>query len=132
MKLTRSVSYAVGILLRVLREDSQAPMTAAKIAKGCKFPPRFLYRVLRRLVDAQLMHGVSGPGGGYALARPASKITLYDVVVAVEGAPETTTLAPVHKSQTKAIHLINQLSERGAVRFHQELKRVTLARLAKL
>ena len=132
MKLTRSVSYAVGILLRVLREDSDSPMTAAQIAKGCKFPPRFLYRVLRRLVDAQLMHGVSGPGGGYALARPASKITLYDVVVAVEGAPDITTLEPVHKSQTKAIQLINQLSERGAARFHQELKRVTLAKMAKL
>jgi Rrf2 family protein len=87
---------------------------------------------LRRLVDAQLMHGVSGPGGGYALARPASKITLYDVVVAVEGAPDITTLEPVHKSQTKAIQLINQLSERGAARFHQELKRVTLAKMAKL
>ncbi|MBX3412095.1 MAG: Rrf2 family transcriptional regulator [Pirellulales bacterium] len=132
MKLTRSVSYAVGILLRVLREGSQGPMTAAQIAKGCKFPPRFLYRVLRRLVDAQLMHGVSGPGGGYALARPASKITLYDIVVAVEGTPETTKLAPVHKSQAKAIDLINQLTDRGATRFHQEMKRVTLAKMAKL
>lgn len=132
MKLTRSVSYAVGILLRVLQENAGGPMTAARIAKGCKFPPRFLYRVLRRLVDAELMHGVSGPGGGYALARPASKITLLDIVVAVEGTPEMTRLVPVHKSQTKAIGRINELSEKGAARFHQELKRITLSQLAKL
>lgn len=132
MKLTRSVSYAVGILLRVLQEDADGQMTAARIAKGCKFPPRFLYRVLRRLVDAGLMHGVSGPGGGYALARPAAKITLLDIVVAVEGTPETSKLGPVHKSQTKAINLINELGEKSAKRFHQDLKRVTLARLARL
>lgn len=132
MKMTRSVSYAVGILLRVLQEDSKGPMTAARIAKGCKFPPRFLYRVLRRLVDARLMNGVSGPGGGYALARPASKITLYDIVVAVEGSPENSKLAPVHKSQAHAIELINQLSATSAARFNQQLKRVSLARMAKL
>ena len=71
MKLTRSVSYGIGILLQIHQQSRGAPVTAAKIARGCRFPPRFLYRVLHKLVDAGLLRGTSGPGGGYALARPA-------------------------------------------------------------
>lgn len=132
MKLTRSVSYAVGILLRVHGSSIKGPMTAAQIAKGSKFPPRFLYRVLRRLVDAGLMSGISGPGGGYALAKPASKITLRDIVTAVEGPQTATPLAPVNGKQRKAIKHINQVAERNVKRFNQDLGRVTLAKLSKL
>lgn len=131
MKLTRSVSYAVGILLRVQREQADGPMTAAQISKGSKFPPRFLYRVLRRLVDAGLMHGVSGPGGGYALAKTPSKITLYDIVLAVEGSQKPAPLAPVNAKQRKAIKMINEISQRNAERFSKDLKKVTLAQLSK-
>ncbi len=41
MKLTRSVSYAVGILLQVADGSPEVPVTAARIAKGCRFPPDF-------------------------------------------------------------------------------------------
>ena len=52
MKLSSSISYAIGILLQVHVKGQEGPTTAATIATGCKFPPRFLYRILRRLVDA--------------------------------------------------------------------------------
>lgn len=107
-------------------------MTAARIAKGSKFPPRFLYRVLRRLVDAGLMSGTSGPGGGYALAKPAGKITLREIVAAVEGPQRPAPLAPVNTKQRHAIKFINDLSERNVKRFEQDLGRVTLAKLSKL
>src|SRR5688500_5065483 len=88
MRLTGSVSYAVGVLLKVEREGKGEAMTAARIARGARFPPRFLYRILRRLVDAGLLTGVSGPGGGYALARRPRRINLLDIVTAVEGPDE--------------------------------------------
>lgn len=132
MQLTRSVSYAVGILLQLHGNKTAGPMTAARISKGCKFPPRFLYRVLRRLVDAGLTTGVSGPGGGYSLAKPPSKITLLEVVNAVEGEQEAARLTPVRAKQRKAINSINQLCERNQQAFQNQLKRVTLSRLAKL
>jgi Rrf2 family iron-sulfur cluster assembly transcriptional regulator len=131
MKLTRSVSYAVGILLRVHAHKEEGAMTAAQIAKGCKFPPRFLYRVLRRLVDAGIITGVSGPGGGYALARPATAITLLQVVTAVEGTQRGNDLTPVHPKQKSAIRRINALCKQNEQQFHQSLKRVTLATLAR-
>lgn len=132
MNLTRSVSYAVGILLRIEGQKSKSPMTAAQISKGCKFPPRFLYRVLRRLVDAGLLTGVSGPGGGYQLAKPASKITLWEIVVAVEGTPQSSKLDPVSPKQRKAIKAINDVAQRCTQRCKQELQKQTLSKLARL
>ena len=102
MKLSRSVSYAVGILLRIAGGDGGGPMTAAAIARGCRFPPRFLYRILRRLVGAGLLRGMSGPGGGYSLARKAEAINLLDIVVAIEGDLTTTPLPPVTPKHRRA------------------------------
>src|SRR5688572_14260773 len=132
MKLSSSVSYAVGILLQVHVKGQDGPTTAATIAAGCKFPPRFLYRILRRLVDAGLLTGVSGPGGGYALARPPRKITLPDVVTAVEGPLETAQLSPVCANHRKAMKLVNQTSVRIGKQTGKELAKVNVQKLIAL
>jgi Rrf2 family protein len=131
MQLSRSVNYAICILLRVHAQKSKTPVTAAAIAKGCKFPPRFLYRVLRRLVDAEVMHGISGPGGGYSLARAPSKITLLDIVEAVEGEQKLSPLVVVGPKQSKAMKAINVLSKKSLDSFQRQMRRVTLSQLAR-
>lgn len=129
MKLTRSVSYAIGILLQVSDETLEAPVTAARIARGCRFPPRFLYRILRRLVDADLLGGTSGPGGGYRLSRSPRSITLLDIVAAVDAPPEASRLMPVKPGHKAAIAKVNQVCEDAAERFAAELKRLKLSDL---
>ena len=126
MRLTRSVSYAVGILLQIYQLAGEGQITAARISRGCHFPPRFLYRILRRLVDAGLLSGTSGPGGGYALAKPPKKITLLDIVSGIESAPSPSVLEPVCTKQRKAINQINRVCARGAKQFSAELDRITL------
>ena len=129
MKLSSSVSYAVGILLQVHVKGSSGAITAATIAEGCKFPPRFLYRILRRLVDAGLLTGVSGPGGGYALARKPRQINLLDVVSAVEGPMESSKLTPVCSRHRKPLQTVNETTAVIAKKSAQELKRVSLDKL---
>jgi Rrf2 family iron-sulfur cluster assembly transcriptional regulator len=130
MKLTRSVSYAVGVLLGVQQSRGDGPVPAASISRAGKYPPRFLYRVLRRLVDAGLLTGTSGPGGGYSLARPARKITLLDIVTAVEGKPTATKLDAISPAHRPAMRAINRITEASARRFRHDLAGVTLAKLA--
>ena len=132
MRLTRSVGYAVAILLQIEKDKSHALLTAAKITKNCKFPPRFLYRVLRRLVDAGLLVGTSGPGGGYTLARRRRPITLLDVVNAVESPPEASVLQPVCRRHAPAVRAINRVSRQSAKRFAAALRKITLAKLARM
>jgi Rrf2 family protein len=129
MNISRSVSYAIAILLKIGQEGKGGSMTAAQIAKGGKFPPRFLYRVLRRLVDAGLLRGVSGPGGGYALARQPKQIHMLDVVTAIEGERESNQLTAVHPRHRKAIDRVNAQIERDQAVCDRGLKRMTLATL---
>ncbi len=132
MKLTRSVGYAVGILLRVQGATEEGPMTADSISQGCKFPPRFLYRVLRRLVDAGLLQGISGPRGGYTLAKPPRQVRLLEIVQAVEEGANSGGLVPVNRQQKPAIDYVNELCERSAQQMQNQLAKVTLAQLAEL
>jgi Rrf2 family iron-sulfur cluster assembly transcriptional regulator len=132
MKLTLSVGYGVAVLLRIQAHADEGPVTAAKIARGCRFPRRFLYRVLHKLVDAGLLYGTSGPGGGYALARSPARITLLDIVAGVESRPAQSVLAPACPGQSAAIRRVNQLCRESAARFAAELKHVSLADLERL
>lgn len=130
MKLTRSVSYAVGILLRI-QGHRGGPMTAAAISRGCKFPPRFLYRILRRLVAAGLLRGASGPGGGYSLARPARQISVLDIIVAIEGDHEPRPLPAVNPHHRGALRQIDQINRRQFAAAKREFRKLTLERLAR-
>ena len=55
------------------------------VARARKIPERFLLKVLKPLVSARVLHSVKGPNGGYRLARPASDISLLEVLEAVDG-----------------------------------------------
>ncbi len=129
MKLSLSVSYAIGVLLQIQQRSREGPVTAAVICRGCQFPPRFLYRILRRLVAAGLLSGTSGPGGGYALARRPEQITLLDITGSVEGRPEASVLESACPHQRGAIAIVNKICKRDADRFALELKRISLADL---
>jgi Rrf2 family protein len=55
------------------------------IARAWGIPEGYLLKALRRLVSAQLVRSLKGPNGGYRLTRPAARISLLEVVEAVEG-----------------------------------------------
>lgn len=58
---------------------------ARQIARSMDIPGGFLSQVLAGLVKVGILSATAGPSGGYTLARPASEISLLDVVVAAEG-----------------------------------------------
>jgi Rrf2 family protein len=58
---------------------------AERIAQAQEVPPKFLENILGDLRQGGLVRSQRGAEGGYWLARPASEITLADVIRAVEG-----------------------------------------------
>ncbi len=132
MKLTLSVGYGIGVLLQIQAQARDGPVTAARIARGCHFPPRFLYRVLRKLVDAGLLRGTSGPGGGYSLAKQPREITVLDIVRGVENSPEPTVLVSPCSAHRKAISRVNKLCRQNAEWFTDELGGLSLADLIRM
>src|SRR6185312_15778429 len=56
-----------------------------ELAKEQEMPPKYLENILLQMRRAGLVRGQRGPEGGYVLARPASEISLADVIRAVDG-----------------------------------------------
>jgi Rrf2 family protein len=60
-------------------------MKGDRIAQQQGIPIKFLENILSQLNRSGLVHSQRGAEGGYWLARPANKITLADVIRAVDG-----------------------------------------------
>lgn len=83
LELSSDGRYALRALVHLARAGTRLP--ASTVARDAGIPPRLLARIMARLADAGLVASVAGRGGGAWLARPASEITLREVVEAVEG-----------------------------------------------
>jgi Rrf2 family protein len=55
------------------------------LAEITNVPNIFLGKILQNLARANILVSGRGKKGGFRLSRPASQITVYDVVIAVEG-----------------------------------------------
>ena len=79
MNISKSTRYALYAMAEMARAGD-APMTVAAVAERYRIPEGALAKVFQQLVRAGLASGTRGIGGGYRLARPASKITVLDVI----------------------------------------------------
>lgn len=90
LSLPQTTGYAM-LALSCLRQAPAPRLLARAISRRTGIPLPYLSKILHALCGSGLVHGKRGYRGGFALSRPASAITLYDVAVAVQG-PEP--LAP--------------------------------------
>lgn len=84
MKLTQASDYAFRAVLFLARKEGQI-VEAQTISDRQQIPKRFLLKICRELGQAGIIDSFRGKRGGYKLGRPASEITLKDVIEAVEG-----------------------------------------------
>ncbi|MBI2921255.1 MAG: Rrf2 family transcriptional regulator [Planctomycetes bacterium] len=75
-------------VLRALRWIAASPrpgaLVAEAISRGAEVPRGYLSKILARLVQAGVLTARRGVSGGYVLARPASQISLVDIVTPFE------------------------------------------------
>src|SRR5438874_7140156 len=101
MKLTRASSYAIHALVFMAAQKKNRPVASHHIAKARGIPERFLLKVLKPLVTARVLTSIKGPNGGYRLARPATDITMLEIVEAVEQAKIEGTAPPPESDPRK-------------------------------
>lgn len=80
--------YAIRALTYLAEHAGDGPLLARDIAGAEDIPQQFLSKILHQLGLKGLVRSQKGPGGGFALARPAAKITIADISTAVDGAPQ--------------------------------------------
>jgi Rrf2 family protein len=84
VRVSARADYAIRALLE-LAAATDVPVRADAIAKAQAIPTKFLENLLVDLRRTRLVVSRRGRDGGYRLARPASSITLADVIRAVDG-----------------------------------------------
>ena len=85
LELTHRGDYAVRAMLALGRASRNGRLSVRAIAGDMAIPVAFLPQVMRDLVAAGLIEGMAGRAGGYRLARPAPRISVLEIVEAVEG-----------------------------------------------
>jgi Rrf2 family protein len=89
MLLSRAAEVALKALPHFDPRGPEAPGHEVRVlALACGEPAPFLGKVLQKLARAGLLRSKRGRTGGFVLGRPASEITLADIVLAVEGSDD--------------------------------------------
>lgn len=83
MRVSAKVDYALRAMLELAAAG--ALVKGEQLANAQGIPRKFLETILLELRHDELVASQRGVDGGYALARPASEITVADVIRAVEG-----------------------------------------------
>jgi Rrf2 family protein len=83
MRVSAKVDYALRAMLELA--GAGGLVKAEQLATAQAIPRKFLESILLQLRHAELVASQRGVEGGHALARPASDISVADVIRAVEG-----------------------------------------------
>ena len=83
MRLTRQTNYAIRILMYCTANPDRLSRVG-DIAAANNVSELFLFKILQPLVEAGMVQTVRGRNGGVRLPKPASQITLFDVVKVTE------------------------------------------------
>src|SRR5512133_3664836 len=85
LRINRQTDYAVRVILALANREADARLSSAVIQKEMLIPQTYMPRIVAQLAAAGLVKTFAGRDGGLQLPRPASEITLKDVVEAFEG-----------------------------------------------
>ncbi|MBO0345742.1 Rrf2 family transcriptional regulator [Roseibium limicola] len=83
MRLTQQTNYAVRALM-YCAANPERPSKVADIAASFDMSETHLFKIMKVLVDSNLIRTIRGRNGGVMLARPAESITVGEVVRAAE------------------------------------------------
>lgn len=132
MRLTRQTNYAIRILMYCAANEGQLSRIP-EIAKAYTVSELFLFKILQPLVEHGLVETVRGRNGGVRLGRPATGITLFDVVRVTE---ENFAMAECFETDAAECPLVDSCALNSALRealnaFFEVLSRHTIDDLVK-
>ena len=129
--INRRTDYAIRVILGLAKYPPGTRLSSQQLSEEMLIPLPMLYSLLKELARARLIRTYPGAGGGVELAHAPEDITLWDVVAAVDRAPQISECVehpgacpfagacPVRKRWIRLQRLVRQ-----------ELENVTFAELA--
>jgi Rrf2 family protein len=84
--LSATCKYGIRAVIFIASKPEQKGNTGLKeIAEKLKIPQPYLAKILQVLARKKILHSTKGPHGGFYLLVPASRLTLMDIIDAIDG-----------------------------------------------
>ncbi len=98
LRLSKRTDYALIAMRHLALNADRGWASAREIAEAYNVPVELLAKVLQRLVRGELLASHQGINGGYELARPATAISVADVIAAIDGPLRMTACSEMDES----------------------------------
>ncbi len=85
MRISRSTGYALLAVGYIAQHRDKKIVLSHDISKKYNIPLEYLLKILQQLVRAGVLRSKRGPRGGFSLAKPPHRITILQIVEAVDG-----------------------------------------------
>lgn len=84
--LSATCKYGIRAVIFIASRPDQKINTGLKqISEELKIPQPYLAKILQVLSRKKILHSAKGPHGGFYLLIPAAKLTLMDIIEAIDG-----------------------------------------------
>ena len=128
MQLNRSTDYAIQMLLYLAK--ARKTVSSSKLAAAIGVSYRYLLQISAKLRAAGFIRAAHGPSGGLALDKAPEEISLYDVILGMEGIIQTGEICGVPSDEVsqEMLMLKNEYRKVDCM-LERSLKEITLARI---
>jgi Rrf2 family protein len=139
MKMSDGVEWGIHCAAVLARLEGDATLPGKALAEFHGVSESYLLKHLKALAGAGVLESVPGPHGGYRLARLPEKITLLDIVLAVDGSEPAFRCSEIRQRGPAALPAkfyrtpcgINAAMLRAERAWRAELKTITVADMVK-
>jgi Rrf2 family protein len=85
LQISRQTEYGVLALIDLASFPPGSRLQTSDVAQRQAIPESYLIKIVNRLAQVELLQTYRGTEGGIALARPAEKISMLEIIQALEG-----------------------------------------------
>jgi len=85
MVLTKACAYGVFGVLYLVKQPKGRIVSLSEIARAEDIPEKFLAKIFQNLTRSGLIRSYRGARGGFSMARTANRITLKELLEAIQG-----------------------------------------------
>ncbi len=84
IRLSKLCDYGIAMMTALVRHEGEQ-RSASELAEATGVPAAMASKILKQLCRAGLLDSCRGARGGYGLARPASSVTVAEIIEALDG-----------------------------------------------
>ena len=125
MRLNKSTDYAIQMLLYLAKAGKT--VSSSKLAAAIGVSHRYLLQISAKLRAAGLIRAAHGSSGGLVLIKHPDKISLYDVIISMEGIVQVGKICGVSSSEIQLeFYALDMIYMRINTILECELKKISL------